>query len=345
MKKACVIGHFGFGENLLNGQTIKTKNVTLELEKQFGEDKIIKIDTHGGIKLLPNIILKMFKAFKYSENIIIFPAHNGVRVFVPLCNIINIFFRRKLHYIVIGGWLPSFLKNRSILKWGLGQFYCIYVETGTMKRALGKLGLNNITILKNFKNFKILSTSELKSTYDKPYKICTFSRVMKEKGIEDIVSAVISINKKNRDKIYTLDIYGQVDTEQVEWFEKVKKSFPDYISYKGVVKSDKSVEVLKNYFLLVFPTRFFTEGIPGTILDAYAAGVPVLSSKWESFFDVVDDGYTGIGYEFGDVKALTKILEQISYDPENIIEKKCKCLKKANEYVPEVAIYSLLKRL
>ena len=27
MKKVCVIGHFGFGENLLNGQTIKTKIV------------------------------------------------------------------------------------------------------------------------------------------------------------------------------------------------------------------------------------------------------------------------------------------------------------------------------
>ncbi len=345
MKKACVIGHFGFGENLLNGQTIKTKHVTLELDKKFGEDKIIKIDTHGGIKLLPNIILKMLKAFKYSENIIIFPAHNGIRIFVPLCTIINIFFRRKLHYVVIGGWLPSFLKNRSILKWELMRFCGIYVETSTMKRTLVKLGLNNVVILKNFKNFKVLSNSELKSTYDKPYKICTFSRVMKEKGIEDIVKAVISINKKNRDKIYKLDIYGQVDDRQVEWFEKLKKSFPDYISYKGIVQSDKSVEVLKNYFLLVFPTRFFTEGIPGTILDAYAAGVPVLSSKWESFFDVVDDGYTGIGYKFGDVKALTKTLEQISYVPETIIEKKHNCLKKAEEYLPHAVLNMLLDKL
>ena len=153
------------------------------------------------------------------------------------------------------------------------------------------------------------------------------------------------INKKNRDKIYKLDIYGQVDDRQVEWFEKLKKSFPDYISYKGIVQSDKSVEVLKNYFLLVFPTRFFTEGIPGTILDAYAAGVPVLSSKWESFFDVVDDGYTGIGYKFGDVKALTKTLEQISYVPETIIEKKHNCLKKAEEYLPHAVLNMLLDKL
>ena len=345
MKKACMIGHFGFGENLLNGQTIKTKNVTRELEKYFGEELILKIDTHGGVKLLPNIILKMIKAFKSSENIIIFPAHNGVRIFVPLCNIINIFFRRKLHYVVIGGWLPSFIRNRVILKFGLMFFDGIYVETSTMKNELEKLGLNNIDILKNFKKIKILSNSDLDSLYYKPYKICTFSRVMKEKGIEDIVDAVISINKKNRDNIYELDIYGQVETGQEEWFEKLKKSFPDYISYKGMVQSDKSVEVIKKYFLLVFPTRFFTEGIPGTILDAYAAGVPVLSSRWKNFVDVVDDGCTGIGYEFGNLKELINILELISDFPKTIIEKKYKCLNKAKEYVPELVLQSLIKRL
>ena len=34
MKKIAVIGHFGQGENLLNGQAIKTKIVTLELKKE-----------------------------------------------------------------------------------------------------------------------------------------------------------------------------------------------------------------------------------------------------------------------------------------------------------------------
>ena len=262
-----------------------------------------------------------------------------------MCNIINIFFGRRLHYVVIGGWLSSFLKNRCILKLCLMNFNCIYVETSTMKRALEDLGLKNVDILKNFKNFKVLSNIKLEGTYNKPYQICTFSRVMKEKGIEDIVGAVISINNKNKDEIYKLDIYGQVDVSQEEWFEKLRKSFPNYISYKGAVQSDKSVEILRKYFLLIFPTRFFTEGIPGTILDAYAAGVPVVSSRWESFFDVVDDEYTGIGYEFGDIDALTNILEQISYNPDTIIEKKYNCLKKANEYVPGVALSSLLNRL
>lgn len=69
------------------------------------------------------------------------------------------------------------------------------------------------------------------------------------------------------------------------------------------------METLKNYFALVFPTLFYTEGIPGTIIDAYAAGLPVISSKWESYDDVIEDNITGVGYEFGSDDALVEILE------------------------------------
>lgn len=344
MKKVCIIGHFGFGQNLLNGQTIKTENVTRELEKQYGEDQIIKIDTHGGVKALPQIIMQMIEAFKHSENVVIFPAHNGVKIFVPLCNALNAIFKKKVHYIVIGGWLPSFLNGKYFLKRNLTHFDGIYVETSTMKKALMQLGLNNVIILKNFKDIEILHKEELQIVYEKPYKICTFSRVMLEKGIEDIVNTVISINEKNREVIYCLDIYGQIDAKQKEWFDKLRNSFPSYISYKGLVPADKSVEVLKNYFLLAFPTKFYTEGIPGTILDAYAAGVPVIASRWESFSDVIEEGKTGIGYEFGNLKELETILEKISSTPQIIIEKKHECIEKAKEYLPQVALRSLLEK-
>lgn len=344
MKKACVIGHFGFGKNLLNGQTIKTRIVTKELERQLGVDQVMKIDTHGGIKTLPMIIIQMIKAFKNCTNIIILPAHNGIKIFVPLCNMMNVFFKRKLHYIVIGGWLPSFLSVRKRLLKSLKNFTGIYVETNTMKKQLIKQGLNNIIILRNFKDIEIVSIDQLNYKYNEPFKICTFSRVMKEKGLEDIVNAIIEINTKYKKIIYVLDIYGQVDSEQIEWFSKFSKSFPEYISYKGMVQYDKSVEVLKDYFLLAFPTMFYTEGIPGTILDAYAAGLPVLASKWESFDDVIDDGETGIGYEFENLKSLVNSLELICNDPQIIINMKRFCIEKANKYSPNQVIMNLIRQ-
>lgn len=345
MKAVCVIGHFGFGKNLLNGQTIKTKIVTTELEKQFGTDQVVKIDTHGGIKSLPSVVFQMIKAFIKCDNIIIFPAHNGIKIFVPLCNSINVFFHRRLHYVVIGGWLPSFLKDKNNLKKGLTKFRKIYVETSILKNSLHEVGLDNVTILRNFKDINPIKEKDLNMNIVKPLNICTFSRVMKEKGIEDIVNAVIEVNEKYKETSYTLDIYGQVDEQQTNWFDELQKSFPSYVKYRGMVQFDKSVEILKDYFFLAFPTRFYTEGIPGTILDAYAAGIPVLASKWESFNDVVDDGSTGIGYEFADYKDLKQKLEYIYENPNEIIALKNLCIEKAEEYLPQVAIKALMDEL
>ena len=71
-----------------------------------------------------------------------------------------------------------------------------------------------------------------------------------------------------------------MDSVQTEWFNELKSTFPSYIKYGGLVPFDKSVEVLKNYFALLFPTYYEGEGFAGTLLDAMAAGVPVVASDW-----------------------------------------------------------------
>ena len=95
---------------------------------------------------------------------------------------------------------------------------------------------------------------------------------------------------------------------------------------------DESVKVLKDYFALLFPTKFFVEGVPGTIIDAYASGLPVISSKWESFADVVDDKITGYGYEFDNLAALKKLLIDIADNPLMITSLKKNCLLKVDYY-------------
>ena len=115
MKRVCIIGHFGYGENLLNGQTVKTKIVTKEIVKELGKKEVSCIDTHGGVKALMSAFCQALTALKYHKNIIIMPAENGLRIFVPLLVLLNLLFHRKLHYVVLGGWLPEFLKKRKKL--------------------------------------------------------------------------------------------------------------------------------------------------------------------------------------------------------------------------------------
>ncbi len=341
--KTSVIGHFAFGKTFLNGQTIKTKILAEELQKKLGQEQVLIIDTHGGLKTLAKAPFQILFALKNSQNVIIFPAHNGLRVYAPLLSCLKRFFKnRKLHYVVIGGWLPQFLTKRKSLAKALKKFDGIYVETDTMKSALEARGFENVFVMPNCKKLTVLSESELVYPQGVPHKLCTFSRVMREKGIETAINVIKKVNDQFGYLAYSLDIYGQVDTTQAEWFENLKKRFPEGVRYCGCVDADKSVEILQSYFALLFPTHFYTEGIPGTIIDAYAAGIPVISAKWESYSDVVDEGVTGIGYDFDDVEQFAQLLLNIAENPNTLLEMKYSCIEKAENFIPANAIRVLL---
>ena len=343
LKKVCIFGHYGNGLNLLNGQTVKTKILTDELGNVFGQDEVMKIDTHGGIKTLIKSPIHAFSALKKSSNVAILPAHNGLRVYAPLLSFLRGFFKgRKLHYIVIGGWLPEFLKKRPLLKKCLLKFDGIYVETNTMKEALFKDGFKNVIVLPNCKKLSILTPEELVYHDKEPYPLCTFSRVMKEKGIEDAVNAVKNINEKYGRTVYTLDIYGQVDSGQIEWFEELKSKFPEYITYGGLVPFDKSTEVLKNYFALLFPTYYEGEGFAGTLIDAFAAGVPVIASDWKYNGEIVDSEAYGVLTPVNNIGEIREVLDSLLENCNQWNLKRTSCLNKAALYKSENVINSLL---
>lgn len=345
MKKVCVVGHFGLGKNLLNGQTIKTRIITDELCSALGSSQVDTVDTHGGANAMPGTLMKIFKALGACRNVVIFPAHNGLRIIAPVLFFGNKLFRRKLHYVVIGGWLPDFLKDKKLLSFVLKKFDRIYVETNKMKSALENQGFCNICVMPNCKKLNILDESELVYNKEEPLRLCTFSRVMKEKGIEDAAEAVKLVNEKRGRTVYSLDIFGQIDEEQINWFENLKRKFPDYVEYKGMVPFDKSTDVLKNYFALLFPTYYSGEGFAGTVIDAMAAGIPVVASDWKYNAEVVSENETGLLFETHNVAALSDILEKLSGNPDMIFKMKKSCLAEAKKYLPQSAVEILINEL
>ena len=100
-----------------------------------------------------------------------------------------------------------------------------------MKAVLEKRGFFNVVVLYNFKELNVVSPGNIMYPKSEPYKLCTFSRVMKEKGIEDAIDAVRSVNAHFGRTVYTLDIFGQVDAGYEERFSELKKSFTSKISY------------------------------------------------------------------------------------------------------------------
>ncbi len=330
--------------NFLDGQTVKTKNIYNELVKKYGEENISKIDTFNWKKHPIYFIRKCRKELRNTENLIILPAHNGVKVFVPFFNFWNKFYHKKIFYAVVGGWLPELLASKVWLTKEIRKLSKVFVETTKMKEDLSKLAIKNVEILVNFKSIQILNEKDLKYEYSRPLELCTFSRVMKEKGIEDAIDVVKKINEETNEIVYTLDIYGPIDKSYVDRFEKLKNTLPSYIKYAGCVDSEKSVEVLKKYYLLLFPTKFKTEGIPGTIIDALSAGVPVVASKWENYADILVNEENSFLFNMNDLKEFENILKNLK-DINKVIEIKNKTLQSITKFKSETAMQVLYKNI
>lgn len=340
--KVGVCGHFGNGHDFFDGQTVKTKIVTSQLEKRFGVEHIVCVDTYGGTKKIFSHIFGIIKILLKCEHIIILPAQNGLRVIAPLLIFLNISFKRNIYYDVIGGWLPDFVSKRKLLKEFLKKFDKIFVETKSMKKQLENQGFKNIDIIPNCKDLDVINEYEVKNTIGKPYKLCTFSRVMKEKGIEDAIQAVYTINSMWNDTYFELDIYGQVDNNQKQWFKELQSKFPAYINYIGIVPFNQTTKVLKKYDALLFPTYYEGEGFAGTLIDSFAAGLPVIASDWKYNSEIIESGKTGVIFETHNVRELQNAIISIHRDLIKWNSMKKNCLREAKKYLPDNAMEKLI---
>ncbi len=69
-----------------------------------------------------------------------------------------------------------------------------------------------------------------------------------------------------------------------------------HVELLGFVNSRKRTELLAEARFLVVPSNWY-EGMPTVVLEAFAAGIPVLASRIGSLAELIEDGKTGRLFE------------------------------------------------
>lgn len=342
MKKIGICGVYGDGPDFSGGQPVKVKTMIRMLSGYYGANNIRTANTAGWKKHPVKMLANCFRLARECDDIIILPAHNGLKVFLPLFLNLKRVYHFKLFYSVIGGWLASRAVENPKLITQLTQLDGIWVETGKMKSELQALDIKNTTVIPNVKYLKEVSQCHIAAQSD-TLRCCTFCRVIKEKGIEDAITAVENLNRQGKYKA-TLDIYGPVFEGYKGEFEVLMQNVPNAIRYKGCVDPSESVLTLSQYDVQIFPTHYPTEGIPGSIVDSYAAAVPVVASRWNSFDDIVVEGITGLGYEMGNISELSEKLQTLCESREKLVQMGRSCLDfYLEQYKPESALQQIVR--
>ena len=149
-KKISIIGHFGGNENILDGQTIKTKILYDEL-KNATDWKIKKVDTYYKRKKSLKLIKDLIIAILTTNDIIILLSRNGMKLFFPLLSFSAKLFNKRIYHDVIGGNLDIYVQKYPKYKKYLNSFVVNWVETEGLKNKLLKQEINNCEVIPNFK--------------------------------------------------------------------------------------------------------------------------------------------------------------------------------------------------
>ena len=257
---------------------------------------------------------------------------NGRKYFLPVLYFFQRYLSKKVLNNIIGGNYSTSVQNfPSLIK--CSNFFSVnWVQTALMKKEIEQLGIYNVEILPNSKPLTIVKKESFYSQNDPPFHFCTFSRVSKAKGIDIAIKAIEQINSEAKKTIAELTIFGKPDEDFEKEFQLLLSTSTDAIHYGGIIGYDKTVETLRNYFMLLFPTTYYGEGFPGTVIDAYFSGTPVIASDWKFNCEVIKDRITGYIYNHKDYNELLNCIKMAIDNPIQIATMRNNCVKEAEKY-------------
>jgi glycosyltransferase involved in cell wall biosynthesis len=222
-------------------------------------------------------ILKVFKcknvALNFNENELIVLAP----LIVLFCKII----KKPVSLRVFGGNFDEIFQrtilHKCLLTFVLNNSQNIFLET--------KYLVNKFNLFRNVHHFpntrSITSNNSRNIEHKNRKKFIFLGHIKKTKGVETILSAF------KIDNIGHIDFYGplvDIDIEQLNTLNS---------TYKGVAKKEDVQNIMSEYDAFVFPTFYHGEGYPGVILEAYAAGLPVITTQWRAVPELISEGRTG----------------------------------------------------
>lgn len=210
-------------------------------------------------------------------------------------------FHKKIVINSRGGDFQSFYyKSQKLLKlyikWILSLADLNIVLAESEKKIFTQISVQSrCQVIHN----SIKCPEELKPTADKTMVVCTMSHLSREKGTYDLLEAIPIITAEFPHLEFWL--CGDGDYERIKKI-LVNKRIEKNVRLLGYVDEKKRREVYLNSSIFVLPSYF--EGMPRSLLEAMAYGLPSVTTRVNGIPDLLDDGVTGILIEPGDINAL-----------------------------------------
>lgn len=330
MKKNYFIGGVKKPISGHGGETIKNSTFINYLIKNSFEIEIL--DTVSGKENRLSFFLQIIKLFIFpnQSTILLSAATHTACKFLKISKWLN-WHNKKIFYFVIGGTLVNYLENMKISIDDLHRASKIYIESRFLKEKLQYLGVRNVSYLPNFRNtsIKYLPTFINSSNV---FRILFLSRVIPSKGIESLIRVIKRLQNENYSVL--LDIYGPIEMSYLVIINKLIDNSCS-IQYNGILNFDNDINayhLISGYHCMVLPTNHYGEGFPGAFIDCFIAGIPIITTDWNSNSEIIEDGKNGFLIPANSEEDLYKYLLKVILNPELVINMRSYCRDVAKKY-------------
>lgn len=235
------------------------------------------------------------------------PSLNAKAVLRDGLNIVTLrLFGVKRIVVFFHGWEDAFLGKLEKNVLGGLLFRKIFQEASVIlvlasrfRDSLVELGFQQDKIRVTTTMFDGRLFDGLERRQKKQKTLLFLSRFIPEKGVYELLSAFGAMT--NRYPELTLILAGDgPERERMEQWVR-ERGMANRITFPGYLRGKEKTQVLLNSDIFVFPT-YHGEGCPVSLLEAMAAGLPIITSTAGGIPDVFTDRENGI--------LLTKITAQ-----------------------------------
>lgn len=262
------------------GPGIKNKLLSNEFYGRLGKKKFSTINTLGFINKFKAIFKSLLVVFT-KRSLIVSVSEKGRYFFVPIVWLKQQMNKGAAILLPAGGNLSNEIQDLpplvdSVFVKMLQSFDKICPETYLLQKHLNEIGIDNTEVLPNPRKANSKQRKEFKKDKIEAYFI---SSIKKSKGILDCINAIEILNNNGIDAC--LNIYGRVKEDfEAEFRKAISNS--KHSTYYGMLAHTKVTDTLATKAdVLLLPTYYFGEGLPGILVESAMAGVPVIITKFK----------------------------------------------------------------
>lgn len=183
-----------------------------------------------------------------------------------------------------GKWYPLYNAKMQIIHNFLADTVIYQSEFSRLscETFLGTTKATKVAIIYNGVDMENIPSKTIPHSESAPIKLLTFAKFRRQDQIKPIIESVKLLDPKK----FTLDIYGSY----TENLKSVFENLPTNIRFQGKKSNEELLQILHQYDIFLFSDQ---SACPNSILEAMAAGLPVVAFNRGSIPELIKPEYNG----------------------------------------------------